>query len=276
MGKSIEKHYSSDNLLERIFGALVMEGKDPFSVTADDLAAIDEFHSRGRKSTVELAGLADPKSTDRVLDVGCGIGGSVRFLGHEFGCRVIGIDLTAEYIKVAEKLTELVGMGQHCTYVLGSATDLPFDDESFDLVWTEHAQMNIQDKASMYREIARVLKPQGCLAFHDIFAGANQPVFPLPWAEDDSISFLCTEDEARQMIRNNGLQLNCWESKIDESLLAFENAAGKLESGQTPPLGIHLLMGETARDKIGNYLKSMHGGAITIAMGVAIKSPEFP
>ena len=51
MGKAIERHYTSENLLERIFGALVMTGRDPFSLTVDDLASVDDFHSRGRQST---------------------------------------------------------------------------------------------------------------------------------------------------------------------------------------------------------------------------------
>ena len=275
MGKAIERHYTTDNLLERIFGALVMTGRDPFSLTVDDLASVDQFHSRGRQSTEELAQLAQPAEDDRVLDVGCGLGGSVRFLAHRFGCRVCGVDLTTEYIRVAEKLTELVGLAHRCSWVVGSATDLPFDNDSFDIVWTEHAQMNIEDKSAMYRELARVLKPHGRLVFHDIFAGNTPIIYPVPWAENAAISFLCTEQDARHLIASARLQLEVWENKDQQSIEAFSTAVKQLESDESPALGVHLLMGDNARTKIENYLKNLKAGAITVAMGVAIKNPDF-
>ena len=107
----------------------------------------------------------------KVLDVGSGLGGSARYLAGEHGCRVTGIDLTKEYVDVANALAELVGMKNLVTFRQASALDLPFADGSFDVVWTQHVQMNIADKRAFYSQIARVLAPRGRLLFHDIFQG---------------------------------------------------------------------------------------------------------
>ena len=116
MANSIEKHYSSDNLLERIFAGLVMAGKNPFALTVDDLASVDEFHSRGRQSTLELAKLAAPTSACRILDIGCGLGGSARFLAERFASQVTGLDLTHDYISAAKRLSQLTGLSERCSW----------------------------------------------------------------------------------------------------------------------------------------------------------------
>ena len=85
-------------------------------------------------------------------------------------------------------LSEHLGLGSKTEFSQGSALELPCQDESFDLAWTEHVQMNIEDKARFYGEIARVLRPGGKLAFHDIFRGPGEPPFyPAPWAGDAAI-----------------------------------------------------------------------------------------
>ena len=248
-----------------------MEGKDPFSLTVDDLAAVDEFHSRGRRSTVELANLAGPGPTDRILDVGCGLGGSARFLANEYGCRVVGIDLTTEYVQVAQKLTDLVRLNDQCTYVIGTAIDLPFEDACFDVVWTEHAQMNIRDKHAFYHEITRVLKPGGRFVFHDVFAGVGDPEFPLPWADRKEISYLCEPQVVREFLQDTGLRISDWNEAVNETVNAFEQSVALMQSNQTPALGIHLLMGETAEEKVTNYLQGLRQEKITVAMGRAVK-----
>lgn len=270
---TIEHHYTTSNLLERIFGALVMAGKDPFALTIDDLAAIDEFHTGGRNATVELAELANPQSSDRVLDVGCGLGGSARFLASQFGCRVTGIDLTPEYIKVATRLTELVGLNHKVAFLTESALQLPFDDESFDVVWTEHAQMNVQDKRAMYMETSRVLRPGGRFVFHDVFTldEVRLPTFPLPWANTSQISFLCTAGQMEHHLHSAGLNIQCLEHKSEEAIPGFQAAIRQFASGSPPPLGIHVLMGNSACEKITNYLTSLENGTTTVAMGLAIK-----
>ena len=180
MDDHVAKHYTVSDLAERILDAAD-------ELTVDALAAVDEFHIRGRAATEELAACVKLTPEHKVLDVGCGLGGTSRFLASRYGCDVTGIDLTESYCQIATMLSERVGVT--ATFHCGTALDLPYNDASFDVVWTEHAQMNIADKARFYDEIRRVLKPGGRFAFHDIFAGSNPSVsYPVPWAGDESIS----------------------------------------------------------------------------------------
>jgi ubiquinone/menaquinone biosynthesis C-methylase UbiE len=82
--------------------------------------------------------------------VGTGIGGSSRCLAQEFGCRVTGVDLTDEYCRVAAMLAERTRLSHLVSYRQGDALDLPFADETFDVVWSAHAAMNIADKPRLY------------------------------------------------------------------------------------------------------------------------------
>ena len=268
----IDKHYGFGGIMEKIEAALDLAGKDVGSLKVDDLAPIDEFHTRGRESTLEVAELANLKASDLVLDVGCGLGGTARHLAEIYNCHVTGIDLTDEYISVGKKLTDLVGLSDQVELHQGSALELPFEDEQFDIAWTEHVQMNIADKKQFYAEIARVLKPGGRFVFHDVFRGSgDSPFYPLPWAEQESFSFLATEEEARVAIGQAGLAIDQWNVKIQESLEFFKIVITKIEADGPPPLGIHLLMGDNARDKLQNYIRNLSEDRTSVAMGLALK-----
>jgi len=268
----VDQHYGVGGILEKIIEGLGLAGKDAESITVDDLAPIDAFHTRGRESTLEVAGLTELKPSDRVLDIGCGLGGTARHLADQYDCHVTGIDLTQEYVDVGNKLTELVGLEERVVLRQGSALDLPFEDNSFDVGWTEHVQMNIADKHRFYSEIARVLKPGGRLLFHDIFRGVGEPpIYPAPWAEDDSISTLATHDEARSAIEAAGLDIQHWNVKDRESLEFFKSVGRKISADGLPPIGIHLLMGDNARDKIDNYTRNLEEERISVVLGIAHK-----
>jgi ubiquinone/menaquinone biosynthesis C-methylase UbiE len=268
----IDNHYGFGGIMEKIEAGLKAAGKDVNSLTVDDLAPIDQFHTRGRESTLEVAELAKLKSSDRVLDVGCGLGGTARFLAEQYKCNVAGIDLTEEYISVGKRLTELVGLSNRVELRQGSALEIPYEDERFDVVWTEHVQMNIADKNRFYSEIARVLKPGGRLLFHDIFRGSgDSPFYPAPWAEDDSISALATETTARSVMARVGLESEQWIGKVQESIEFFSEVSARIEADGPPPIGIHLLMGDNARDKLQNYVRNLNENRVSVALGVAIK-----
>ncbi len=271
-GVRVDRHYGFGGLQERIQAGLESAGKQIDSLTIEDLAPVDEFHIRGRKATLELAELADLSSTDRVLDVGCGLGGTARCLAHRFGCRVAGIDITEEYVAVAQALNGWVGLSDRVDVRQGSALDIPYGDGEFDIVWTEHVQMNIVDKQRFYSEMARVLKPGGRLLFHDIFRGAgDSPHYPTPWAEDESLSDLVTETKARGIIESLGLSIENWSGKMPESIGFFEKALIRMETAGPPPIGIHLLLGSKARQKLVNLLGNLKEDRVSVAQGIARK-----
>jgi len=269
----VDKYYGFGEILKKIEAGLNIAGKDVDSLTVNDLAPVDAFHTRGRKSTIEVAELANLKTSDLVLDVGCGLGGTARYLADQYKCNVAGIDLTQEYISVGIKLTELVGLSDRVELRHGSALEVPYEDEKFDIVWTEHVQMNIADKKRFYSEITRVLKPGGRLLFHDIFRGSGDPpVYPTPWAEDESISVLVTGTEARSIIEQAGLEIDQWLVKVQESIEFFQRMSAQIEADGPPPIGIHLLMGYNAKDKLQNYLRNLSEDRVSVALGLAHKN----
>jgi ubiquinone/menaquinone biosynthesis C-methylase UbiE len=269
----VESHYGRGEILNSILSALRKMGKDTAQLVPADLAPVDEFHIRGREATLELASRAQFKPGLRVLDVGCGLGGSVRYLASEHQCQTTGIDLTKEYVDVANTLADLVGLKHRVECRQCSALDMPFDDATFDIVWTEHVQMNIADKRAFYAEIARVLAPRGRLLFHDIFQGDGGSLhYPVPWAEDSSISFLATPDAVRGILEELGFSIRDWEDKSQASLDWFVAVIEKLKLAGPPPLGLHLLMGSTAKAKFENNIRNLQERRFVVYQAVAEKS----
>jgi len=247
VGKSehaVRDHYDSAELTRAILDALAAAGKDPEALTPDDLAPIDEFHVRGREASLELAAQLDLGPACRVLDVGSGLGGPARLLAGRGGCHVTGIDITPAFCTAARALTERVGLGDRVDYREGNALDLPFADAAFDVVWTQHAAMNIADKPRLYAEMARVLRPGGRLAIYDVLQGTGgDVVYPAPWAREPSISFLATPDEMRGLLAGAGLEEVSWRDTTAEGRAWFEAMADRIAEHGPPPLGFHILLG---------------------------------
>lgn len=272
LGEHVERHYGRGRILDSILAALKASGKDLARLQPQDLAPVDEFHIRGRAATVELARRAALDPGMRVLDVGCGLGGSARYLAAECQCQVTGIDLTREYVDTANALAELVGLAGRVGFRRANALEMPFDDASFDVVWTEHVQMNVADKRAFYREIGRVTRPGGVLLFHDVFQGRGGPVrYPVPWAEDPSIDFLVVPEDARAALESGGFDVRDWEDKSQASLEWFVAANDKLNASGPPPLGIHLLLGDTAQSKFENNIRNLREGRFVVCQARAEK-----
>ena len=272
VNESVQAHYTRSGLGGLILTALEQAGKDLNRLTPEDLAPIDEFHIRGRAATLELARAARVDSTKRVLDVGSGVGGTSRCLAREFGCRVTGIDLTDEYCRAAAMLSDRIGLAELVDYRQGDATNLPFPDASFDIVWTEHVAMNIPDKPKLYREMYRVLKPGGTLAIYDILAGPSGPVlFPVPWARTPDSSFLATPDEMRSLLEEAGFNVAAWSDTTDAARVWFVALAEKIRKEGAPPLGFHVLLGSDFSAMAQNQRRNLEEARIVLAQIVATR-----
>jgi MPBQ/MSBQ methyltransferase len=269
----VQRHYDVGGLGARIDDALRSTGVDPTRIDVDNLAPVDAFHIRGRESTTELIALLELREGVEVLDVGCGIGGSARHLALDHGCRVTGIDLTDAYCELAGELSARLGLGAQTTFRQASALDLPFEDDSFDVVWTEHAQMNIADKRRFYAEAVRVLRPGGVLAFHDVFAGHGSELsYPMPWATTDESSFLTSVPSLREILAELPVEVESWVDCTRASTVWFGNVRERFAVGAPPPLGVHLLMGASAGDKVSNAHDGLASGALVTIQAVLRKS----
>jgi ubiquinone/menaquinone biosynthesis C-methylase UbiE len=268
--RTVGDHYRRDGLTEAILAALRAAGKDPNTLTTDDLAPVDQFHTRGRAATLDLARLAGITPGTRVLDVGGGLGGPARALASEFGCSVEVLDLTEEYCRAGEALTTMTTSGDRISFKHGNALDMPYPDESFDLVWTQHSSMNIADKETLYREIRRVLRPGGRLALHEIMAGPNSPIhFPVPWAREPSISHLESPEAIRTLISaTTGLDELAWVDETSSATQWFRQRLRATPSGG-PPLGLSLLLlGPEFGEMFRNQARNLEEDRISVVQAV--------
>ena len=270
--QEVNQQYGRSNLAEQIISALRGAGKDVDNLTRADLSTFDEFHIGGVAETRTLAGkIPNFGASSKVLDIGSGLGGPARTLADEFGCEVVGLDLTEEYYQAAVKLTDLVGMSDNITYKHGNALDMPFDDNSFDVVWTQFAGMNIEDKQRLYSQIHRVLRPNGYFAFHEVFEGnGNDLVFPVFWADDDRVNFLQSNESIQAILADVGFKQVIHDDLTQYSYEWFEKMIAKrAEKAQEPqPLGFNVFVGEETPLKAKNIIENLRLGLITVYQGV--------
>ena len=270
----VERHYTHADIEQTILQALEKAGKDLDQLTLDDLAQVDEFHIRGPEATLEMAEEIGIDAEMQVLDVGCGLGGPSRRLASIYGCHVTGLDLTEAYCRVAEALSDRLGLGHLVSYRTGNALDMPFEDTRFDVLWTQHTAMNIGEKAQLYSEMYRVLKPGGHLAIYDIFAAPGGEVyFPVPWARDPSISFLATGDELRDYLGAAGFNIISWRDTTDVGLAWFAAKSAQIKNHGRPILGYHMLLGDDFLKMARNQLRSFNENRMALLQVIAVRPP---
>jgi SAM-dependent methyltransferase len=270
--KHIHSYYSPNDLYNSIIEGLDKIGKELSEVTLDDLQPVDEFHIRGDVATKELIKLSGFTPDMHILDVGCGVGGSTRRLSHETGCRVTGIDLSDQYIDAAERLTQLLSMQERVKFHAASALELPFDDNTFDGAWSIQMNMNVENKLSWLKELRRVLKPGGRAVLYEVCGNKNSPVhFPVPWAQDSSMSFLVPPESFRDVISLAGFDIDVWNDKTDLAQKAFAHMTEPVGEPELPELGVHLLVGDDILTKAYNLHRNLDEERVSLIETVAIK-----
>ena len=263
-GPDIVGHYSRGDLLRRLDAALADDGADPLHPSLEALAPYDQFHGRGLEATAELAARVQPTAADHLLDIGSGIGGPARWFARHFGCRVTGIDLTAEFCDVARQLTRRVGLQNLVDFQAGDALAMPFGDAHFDGAYSMNVSMNIADKAAFYREIHRVLKPGAWLLLSELAEGDGRALdFPTPWAASQAASFLSTAEQTCQGLRDAGFEQLQWHSTLEQAKAYGARSKALAERGEKPPhRAVMLIHGDVATQAMAHSGRAMQDGRL--------------
>lgn len=256
-------HYTRGKLQDAILAAVRAAGKDSGALTAADLAPVDEFHVGGSEATQLLAQGMRLRPGMRLLDVGCGIGGPARYFAGAQKCRVTGVDLTEEFVNTAQSLTKLVGLEGSAEFRCASALELPFEAGAFDGVYMIHVGMNLPDKLSVFREVARVLKPAARFTIFDLMLAKNAPLqFPVPWAATAETSFVSDVPAYRSALEQAGFSVEKETSHRTFAIEFTQRTAARIAVGGPPALGLQILMGERTPVMLKNVLSAMVDGVL--------------
>lgn len=258
------EHYGGNELLASIEAGLDAMGLTKATASVDVLGATDEFHVGGRPATTELCQRLGVESDITLVDVGCGIGGTARFLASTFGSRVTGVDLAPNYVAVARELTEWTSLSDRVRFEVGSALEMPFDADSFDGAVQLHVGMNIEDKQRLCDEVFRILRPGGRFGLYDIMRTSDDPLpFPVPWAADESMSFVDDLPTYRTALEAAGFEVEQLRDRCAFAIDFFASMRKKSENeGGPPPLGLHIILGQDAPLKIANMVDAIVAGTI--------------
>lgn len=276
-GKRISEHYLHGNLLEAIEIAIEKLGKSIESITIEDLAPVDEFHIGGRAATEHFLNQLNFSNQDYLLDVGCGLGGAARFVANIYGSHVVGVDLTSEYIETGTVLNTWVQLDKNIQLQEASALSVPFKDATFSGAYMMHVGMNIEDKAKLFTEVNRVLKPGATFGIYDIMqTGDGEIAFPVPWASEESMSFLATSEHYKLVLDRAGFRI-AQENGRRDFAIAFFKAQRKTvqDEGGLSPLGLHTLMQDTTPIKIKNMIHGIETNHIAPIEIIAFKTSGY-
>ena len=268
----IVSHYKNVDLYQRITDALQSAGENLDAITAEDLVEVDEFHIGGIQATNDLLDQLDIGPETRVLDIGSGLGGPARHISSRYGAKLTGIDLTPEFVETATRLTDLCKLD--INFHVGSALDIPLEDGGFDLATLIHVGMNLPDKATLFTETARVLRPEGVFAVYDVMSIAkNHPNFPVPWASAKAGSFLEPPEKYRSAAEAAGFALLAERARVEFALDFFKKLKADTEKNGPSQVGLHLVMGPDTPTKIKNMIDAIKDGWIAPVEMLFKKAP---
>jgi SAM-dependent methyltransferase len=174
------------------------------------------------------------------------------------------VDITPEFIETGRVLCEWTGLSDRVDLHHGSALDLPFAAGGFDAALMLHVGMNIPDKACLFAEVSRVLRPGATFGVYDVMlTGAGPLAYPVPWSGTPATSALGTPDEYRTALEGAGFTVLEQRDRSGFALEFFAGAQRRMAAaGDRPALGVHITMGEDAPLKIANMIGNIAAGHI--------------
>lgn len=266
-----QSHYGVQDLRSVIERGLAAAGFSAGQADWRELAALDQFHVRGLLATEELAAQMAIVEGDKVLDVGSGLGGPSRYLAATYDCHVTGIDLSEQFVDVAQRLAAFVGLDAAVDYKVANALSQPFADCSFDHAWTQHVAMNIADRAALYREIYRVTKPDGRFGIYDVVLGDGAGIiYPVPWAPSAETSHLVTPEAMADVLSSVGFEKISWTDTTAQGLAWLE----AMRQVPPPQLNLGLAMGKGFAAMSANLARNLREGRVRLLQAVMRRPSE--
>lgn len=258
----VRQHYGGDDLADRILAAVVAADHDAASITVDGLAAVDQLHFGGAGATRYLFEQLSLQPGMRLLDVGSGIGGPARLAASQFGCSVVGVDLSPDFVATATRLTDLTGLSSVAEFRLASGSDTGLPSGSFDRATLIHVGMNIPDKAAVFLEVRRLLRTGGVFGVYEqMLVGSGDLPYPLPWAVDERSSFLASPDDYTRDLTAAGFRVT-----------AQENRMSALSGGGPPAGGLNqaAVFGPAFDRRLANNLTAARAGVLAPVLLLAV------
>jgi len=228
---SIDKHYDQAMEPERILQQV--RSTYPEGASLFQLAPLDQLHIGGIKASTRLLRHLDSKRHRCILDIGSGAGGLMR-QAAELGFPMIGLDITHAFNRLNRGLNHCLANRVSNPILTGDAHQLPFADQSIDLILFQHSFLNMPDNARVLAECRRVLAPGGQLVMHEVVAGPHpeRMRYPVPWAEDAAHSHLLPAAELQQQLQQAGFNHIETDDWSEEALSWRQRQREKEGSGQ--------------------------------------------
>jgi len=265
----LNQYYGRTGIIADIQAAIDTLRRQKDALRDTDLAAFDQIHIGGRKATLDM--IADLPPTvghqPRILDAGCGLGGSARLLSQKLTAQVIGLDITHAYCHGAALLSQAVGLDPYTHFCRATVQHLPFSNHAFNMVISQHVCMNIENKSHMLAEFRRVLTPGGCLLLHEIVAGAQAPPhYPTPWAADASMSFLVSAETLRDSVQTAGFLPHHWQDITAPALAWWDRLLNGAPTAapRAQPTGAQVVFGAMSDQVRDNIVRNLRQQRIQI------------
>lgn len=198
---------------------------------------VEPIRDASRRTVAAMADKLSATADSRVIDLGGAYGGSPRYVAAKFGCHVVSLNLSEVQNQRARQQNVDAGLSDQVTVVDGNFESIPYEDDSFDIAWSQDSFLHSGNRDKVMEEIKRVLKPGGELIFTDPMETENatrdqlQPVLDRIQLESmgspqfyerklgelgfEKVEF---EDHSEQLPRHYGRVKQELESRYDELL----------------------------------------------------------
>src|SRR6266446_6815929 len=180
----------------------------------------------------------------------------------------------SSFVEAARYLAERAGFVDQVAYECAEALALPYDNGRFDVAWTQHVAMNIQDRTRLYGEVYWVLRGGGRFAIYDVVAGSGDALhFPVPWARGPDTSFLVTPRAMQEVLEQTGFRVVVsWIDRTEDGIAWFDQQLhAHVSQSSAPILGIHIAMGPDFPHMSANLSRNLRERRIGLIQAVLEK-----